>query len=307
MNICVICVEKDDYAPKRIIEAGINRGHSMYLTSWMNLTINIENRNIYIGDDARSLSEFDAIITRSPNFTVRKNRAKIKKNLETLLRLIIVSSAERGIPVLNDNFFLKYQSLDKLAQQFFFSKNNLPGIPTYYFSHPETLPQKKDHPFPCIVKLAQGSLGKGVFKAMNLKNLQNLIQKSNVTGKPLIFQKYFKIKWDYRVLVIGGKALGVMKRTAKKGEWRTNFSLGGIVAPANGKNIHNIKKLAEITAQKMELDYVGVDILESEKKIHLIEVNPLAQFGGFEKAFKDINVAEKIIQLIEQRIHKIKK
>ncbi len=307
MKICVICVEKNDYAPKRIIEEGKKAGHKMYLTRWLDLAINLRKGRLLIGDQKYSLEKFDAIIPRSPNFIIRKNGKKTRSGLGTLLRLIIIYSKARKIPVLNEDFFLSYPSLDKLAQQFFFFKNNLPGIPTKYFSSSNFFSQENIFDFPFVAKTAQGSLGSGVFKISNFSDLLKITKKNKSTGKLLIFQKYFKIKWDYRVLVLGGRAVGVMRRVAQGGEWRTNFSLGGKVFPYFGKNVKRIKKLAEATARKMKLDYVGVDILEAGKNLHLIEVNSLAQYEGFEKSFDKINVAGKIIKLIEKKVKEVRK
>ena len=91
-----------------------------------------------------------------------------------------------------------------------------------------------------------------------------------------------------------------MKRSANKGEWRTNFSLGGNVE----KNESNkeMEKIALKTAKKMGFDYLGIDILKNKNKVHIIETNSLPQFGGFEKAFPEVNVAKEIIQLVESKV-----
>ena len=90
-----------------------------------------------------------------------------------------------------------------------------------------------------------------------------------------------------------------MKRTARSGEWRTNFSLGGATARAD--HAKTLESLALKAAKKMNLDYAGIDILEYKNKLHIIEINSFAQFKGFEIAFPDINVAAEIIKLVEKK------
>jgi RimK family alpha-L-glutamate ligase len=305
MKICIICVNKDDYAPRRILEEGKRSGHDMHITTWTDIVVSVNENEIFIGDKKRSLLEFDAIIPRSPNYSAKKNGRRIIKRLSTLLKLIIEFSKKRSIFVLNENYFTTYVSTDKLAQQFFIFSNNLPGIPSMYFSDIQKLRKEDNIRFPLVVKTAQGSLGSGVFKASTTKELSAFLKESDVTGKFFLFQKYLKINCDYRVLVIDKKAIGVIERKcSKKNEWRTNVSLGGNASKLIGGKSLKIKKLAENTAKKMSFDYVGVDILEHKGKLYIIEVNSLAQFRGFETAFPEINVGQKIISLVEKKVKK---
>lgn len=278
----------------------------MYMTTWRDIVISVNEKEIFIGDKNKSLLKFDAIIPRSPNYTnysAQNGSKRIIKRLSTLLKLIIEFSKNNGIFVLNEKYFTTYASIDKLTQQFFIFSHGLPGIPSKYFSGLDTL-RKKDAPnYPLVIKTAQGSLGTGVFKANSAKDISSFIEESDKTGKFFVFQKYLKINCDYRVLVVNKKAIGVMKRVAsKKDEWRTNVSLGGKAFRMPKEENFKIRKLAENTARKMSFDYVGVDILKHNGNLHIIEVNSLAQFRGFETAFPDINVAEKLIRLVESKV-----
>ncbi|MDO9231206.1 MAG: ATP-grasp domain-containing protein [bacterium] len=299
MKICVICVEKTDYAPKRIMQEGKKRGHEMYITSWLDVVVKVDKNKIYIGDNKKDFKQFDAIIPRSPSFSLTEKYKKNIKKLGTILKLIIEYSKDNNFIVLNDKYFTHYQSLDKLSQQYFFFKNNLPGIPTKYFSR---LPEKIS--FPIISKTAQGSLGSGVFMTKNQNDLKKIIEDSNTVGKNFIYQKYYPISYDYRILVVDKKAMGVMKRISSGNEWRTNVSLGGEAHKFDAPEAKKIKYLAEKVAKKMLFDYVGVDILEHQGNYHIIEVNSLAQFEGFEKAYSNMNVAGKLIEFVEKKMKK---
>jgi RimK family alpha-L-glutamate ligase len=307
MKICIICVNKTDYVPKRIFEEGKKMGHAMHLMTWLDIVVSINEKEIFLGDRHKSLSEFDAIIPRSPNYSAKRRGKKIVKRLSTLLKLIIEFSRNKNIFVLNEKYFTTYASIDKLAQQFFIFSNGLPGIPSKYFSALDRLRKKDTLEYPLVVKTAQGSLGTGVFRVTSQKSISVFLEESNATGKFFLFQKYLKIGCDYRVLVIDKKAIGVIKRTtSSKNEWRTNVSLGGNARKVEKKEGFAIEKLAEKVASKMSFDYVGVDILKHNGRLHIIEVNSLAQFRGFEKAFPEINVGKKVIELAEKKVNAIR-
>jgi len=301
MKICIISVNKTDYAPKRFYEEGLKRGHEMYLTTWLDLYVDVKKGSLYIGDKKKNLNYFDAIIPRSPHFKKKVGDKFISKRLTTIFKLIIEYAKDKKIFLLNDKFFSSYQSLDKLAQQYFLFKNNLSGIPSLHFSQSFKLNSKNKFDFPVVAKVAQGSLGTGVFKLENETELKTFINKNDKTGTFYLIQKYYPIDCDYRVLVLNKKALGVMKRIPKEGEWRTNVSQGGSAEKVNQTESIRIKKLAEAVAKKMSFDYVGVDILKHKNKLYVIEVNSLAQFKGFEKAFPEVNVAKELIKLVESK------
>lgn len=300
MKICVIAVNKTDYAPQRLIQEGLKRGHEMYLTTWNSLHVNIGDLELYIGDLNKNILDFDAILPRSPRFTIQKNGEKTAYRLGTILRLIIQIAKKEKIFVLNSNFFSSYQSIDKVAQQFLLKENNIPGLDTCFATSVASNSIYRNFGFPLVVKTVQGSLGKGVFKVHNKKELDRLVQSHTAKGSSLLFQKYYKITADYRVLVIGKKAIGAIKRSATGEEWRTNVSLGGVPTPVSTGERKKLYTLAQQVAHKAGLDYAGIDILQDEKVFRVIEINSLAQFQGFEKVLQNINVAEAIIKLAEK-------
>lgn len=306
MKVCIICLKETDYAPRRIYEELIKHGHEAYLMTWMDLGIYIARGVLYIGDGKKSLNYFDAIIPRSPQFSKIERGKVIIKRLRGILDLIIEYAKKRGIFVLNSSYFESYQSNDKLAQQFYIFQHGLPGIESGYFSRIKGA-DKRLLKFPIIAKTVQGSLGKGVFKLNNSNSLKKIISENNHKGRTMMFQKYHKIKSDFRCLVIGGKAVGVMERIAQGKEWRTNVSLGGVAKKIIGARALKVAHLAEKTAKAMNLDYVGVDILEENKKLYIIETNSLAQFRGFESVFKETNVAEELVKMVEKKVKKMKK
>ncbi|MDG5776038.1 RimK family alpha-L-glutamate ligase [Haloarculaceae archaeon H-GB1-1] len=89
---------------------------------------------------------------------------------------------------------------------------------------------------------------------------------------------------DLRVYVVGGKVIGAMNRYAPEGEWRTNVALGGEVEDATDGLSQEVRSIAERATEAIGLDYAGVDIVEGEEGLYVLEVNPTAGFRGLFKA-----------------------
>jgi len=104
---------------------------------------------------------------------------------------------------------------------------------------------------------------------------------------------------DLRVLVIGGKVIGAMKRTAPEGDFRANITAGG-----TGENFsvtEEIDFIARETAKVLGLDIAGVDLLFDENGFRVCEANSNPGFLGFEK-YCSIDVADLLTEYIKFKI-----
>ena len=141
--------------------------------------------------------------------------------------------------------------------------------------------------FPIIIKGSGGDRGTRVFKADNLEELENLVRdlrKSETEGgKRYMLQEFIPNDGDYRVLVLGEKVLGVMKRSSQsEDEFKNNYSAGGKVEVADLPE--EIKQLAIRAAKVCGLAVAGVDVAFRDndlKKPVIWEVNKGPQFKGF--------------------------
>lgn len=89
---------------------------------------------------------------------------------------------------------------------------------------------------------------------------------------------------DLRLYVVGGECLGVMRRHAPEGEWRTNVAQGGRVRDATGDVPDRVVDIAVEAADALGLDIAGVDIIEGVEDWYILEVNVTAGFKGFFQA-----------------------
>lgn len=135
--------------------------------------------------------------------------------------------------------------------------------------------------YPVIVKESYGSLGKGVYKADNRAELEELCEKLKCT--PHLFQRFISSSAgrDIRVIVIGGKAVAAMQRKSVT-DFRSNLELGGTAKPVEIDE--SLRDICELTAKILSLDYCGIDVLYGENGGYLVcEVNSNAFFGGIER------------------------
>lgn len=156
--------------------------------------------------------------------------------------------------------------------------------------------------FPLVVKKSYGSFGAGVQLVHGMPELKKIAQES--LYQPHCYQQYIASSAgrDIRVVVVGGKTVAAMERVAQAGEFRSNIELGG-----TGRRIEleeDYQRTAELVAQKLELDYCGVDLLETEEGPVVCEVNSNAFFEGLEKT-TGYNVAaayaEHIVETMRKR------
>ncbi|MFB6295947.1 MAG: RimK/LysX family protein [Halobacteriales archaeon] len=89
---------------------------------------------------------------------------------------------------------------------------------------------------------------------------------------------------DRRVYVVGDEIQGAMTRHAPEGDWRTNVALGGDVEDATADLTADAREMALGAADALDLDYAGVDLIETADGWSVLEVNPTAGFKGLFEA-----------------------
>ena len=229
----------------------------------------------------------------------------------------------KGIFCSNHSGYLGWARMGKIAQHGVFIINSIPVVPTRIFYTKDEVRQEimatgevAHFGWPLIVKHDRGFQGKSVRKFDTAKMALEWVNKMDEVNLGMfLWQKWLPTKWDLRVIVLGGKAIGAMKRSAVGKEFRSNFSLGGMVE--KWRLSEEDARLAEKVAHVCGLDYAGVDIMKNPKnpskspldkgdfqeedyESFVLEVNRQCQYQGFEKA-TEINVAKLVVDML---IHK---
>ena len=159
---------------------------------------------------------------------------------------------------------------------------------------------------PVVVKLLESTQGKGVVLAENRKAATALVDAFRGLDAHFLVQEFVKeaAGSDLRCLVVDGKVVGSMIRTAQPGEFRSNIHQGG-----SAKSVRLTKderKSAVKAAKILNLNVAGVDILRSHSGPKILEVNSSPGLKGIEQATgKDI--AGSIIECIESNVRTVHK
>jgi len=206
---------------------------------------------------------------------------------------IFINSGYYTNPLLSNKFF----------QMNICAENNIPVPKTLSLkiANPESFELiVNDIGQPFIIKPSHGAKGQGVNIIKNKEDYNKFIEKRS-TFKNLI-QEYIPNDGDYRVITVGHKAIGIFKRIPKKGDFRSNISLGG-----HGENVTDeslkpkLFNFAQKASKILNIEIGGFDFIRSkvDGQLYMIETNSIPQWEGFSKT-TGINVAGKILDYFEQ-------
>lgn len=189
---------------------------------------------------------------------------------------------------------------DKLMTQITLEKEEIPMPKTYVaatlLSAKNTLEKMS---FPIIIKIPQGTQGKGVMYAESYAAASSMLDTLENLKQPFLLQEYIETgNTDLRLIVVGDKVVASMKRKGRLDEKRANIHAGG-VGEAFSPDSHT-KSIAIKSAKAVGAEIVGIDILESSKGPKVIEANISPGLQGITKA-TGIDVADKIAEYLYQR------
>ncbi len=248
-----------------------------------------------LGVETEIVRNSPALVQREGDFCVYLDKDKyMARLLERRLRLFNRAEAIE----LCDDKLLTYLALGDLPQP-----ETVPSLLCYTENAAPSealLESAEALGYPLVVKECFGSLGRQVYLARDRGEL--LALSARLLHKPHLYQKFIaeSAGQDLRVIVIGGKAVAAMKRTAAA-DFRSNAELGGkgeAVVP-DGR----AAALAEEAAKRLHLDYCGVDLLCGKDGYLVCEVNSNAFFGTLETV-TNINVAALYARHIYNEIYK---
>ncbi len=296
LKIGVLASNPELYSNHRLIEAGEERGHEMVF-------LNI--RQCYMKLDAETpeihyrggtiLNDLDAVIPRiRPSITFYG--CALTRHFESI-----------GVYTQNTAAAIT-ASRDKLYSLQLLQQHGLDIPTTGFASSPNETTDliQMVGGAPLIVKLLEGTQGRGVVLAETDKAAESVINAIKSLRANLLVQEFVSEAQgkDLRCFVIDGKVVASIQRTAAPGEFRANIHQGGTASIV--RITSDERKLAIKAAKTMGLKVAGVDIIRSSRGPLLLEVNSSPGLEGIEYATgKD--VAGAMIAEIEKRLSKRRK
>jgi RimK family alpha-L-glutamate ligase len=285
MELAIFTTCTKAYAPGRLKEEAGKAGLTATVIGYRDLHFRLNDNGVEIKYHGSELPRFETAIFRGGTcltFAPQRN-------------ILIGCQEKTGTRIINRESCLRWPVLDKLTQHFIFSQANLPVISTEFLGNKSELKEGINGKT-VIVKSIEGSRGRQVYKISDSRGMEEVLSKYRANR--LIVQPFLSTGEDIRVVVVGGKAIGAMRRTARPGTYLTSYSAGGIVQNYDLNRDAEAEELAIKVAGAAETDFGGIDLMRDETgRWRVLEINRDCQFKGFEKV-TGVNVAKAVIDYL---------
>jgi ribosomal protein S6--L-glutamate ligase len=288
MKIGILSRKSSLYSTQALKQAGEARGHNVHVIDYLRCYMNITSHNPQVLYGGRALEGYDAIIPR------------IAASYTFYGTAVVRQFEMMGVFPVNESQAIT-RSRDKLRCLQLLSRKGI-GLPVTGFAH-----STKDIEglvnvcggAPLVIKLLEGTQGIGVVLAETRKAAESVIEAFRGLDANILVQEFIKEAGgsDIRCLVVGGKVVAAMQRTAAPGEFRSNLHRGGTASKI--KITPEERSTAVRSAKALGLSVAGVDLLRSNHGPVVIEVNSSPGLEGIETATQ-VKVAEKIVEFIEE-------
>ena len=292
MRIAVLSRNPKLYSTSRLVEAARARGHELDVIDPIGCVLVISRYTHKMYARGREVRGYDVVIPR------------IGASITDYGLAVLTYFERAGVPSVNSGVAVS-RSRDKLRALQYLSAHDV-GIPrTVMARTPDSIRAAVDSVggTPVIIKLLQGTQGVGVMIAESPEAVESMMDTLWGLGQNIILQEFVAESKgrDLRAIVVGGELVAAMRRTARKGEFRSNLHRGGA-----GQRIElepDYARAALDAARIMGLGVAGVDMLESNSGPRVIEVNSSPGLRGVERA-TGIDVAARIIAHAERLVQR---
>jgi tetrahydromethanopterin:alpha-L-glutamate ligase len=208
---------------------------------------------------------------------------------------------EFGVPVYNDARAIE-RSVDKSMTSVLLHAASIPTPPTWAIESAveaqRVVMREGAAGHALVLKPLFGSQGKGLQLVGAVDGVHHALPPLDAGYGGLAYLQRFvpplqSPGFDWRVLVVGGRALIAMRRISE--HWVHNLAQGArcVAAPLSPP----LARLAEDAARALDLDYAGVDILpaaDAAQPLQVIEVNGIAAWAGLQRV-TGFNIARVLV------------
>lgn len=290
MRIIILSRDRKLYSTRSLVEAAVKRGHDVRVIDHLRCFMDITSLKptIHYGVEEFTSNDVDAVIPRI-GASVTFYGTAVVRQFEMM-----------GVYCVNESVALS-RSRDKLRSLQLLSRKGI-GLPTTtyaYYPHDIDSVINEVGGAPLVIKLLEGTQGKGVVLAETKKAAESVIQAFMQIGANILVQEFVKEAggMDIRCFVIGEKVVAAMQRKAPQGEFRSNLHQGGSASLI--KITPQERQIAINSAKIMGLNVCGVDLIRSDRGPLVMEVNSSPGLEGIETATgKDI--AGMIVEFTEK-------
>jgi RimK family alpha-L-glutamate ligase len=292
MHLGIIYHENvNNWATKSLIEAMEAKGHRVKPFRLPEVAAEIPHK--FTSLEGEDISELAGVIARTIGFGTGD---------QITFRISLLEHFEdAGIYVMNPAYSFR-RAKDKYATLTALHKAGIKVPRTYIGENLEAAIDFVEEVGDVIVKPLIGARGLGAIRAEHKELTYRAMKFIHQLGQVLYVQEYVaKPERDIRAFVIGDQLIGAMYRYLPEGEtseFRTNVHVGGKAELTELD--HEYKECAIKTAEVMNLDYTGVDIIESEDGPCVLEANAAPSWSALSRV-TGLDVAGMIVDRLIER------
>jgi RimK family alpha-L-glutamate ligase len=286
----ILWLESGDlYTVRRGVEAGNQLGVQVDSLEMFDISFKTTLDSVGIFSASNDLViTYDAVIVRSfmPYISEALTVARIFN--------------EAGKIVVDKSLTEEGYAMSKMHDYLVLARNGIPVPQTWQVYDPNEVEALANLiGYPCILKGIHGSEGRHVHLVKDTNQLRRKMWQYRC-GE-LLLQEYLPAEVDYRVMVIGYKALPLLvSRKPQAGEFRTNFEFNEEVTPIPAERFPELTRIAEDAARILKREFAGVDIRYGGDIPLILEVNRRPGFKGFEAA-TSLDVAGEFIKYVSSK------
>ena len=216
-------------------------------------------------------------------------------------RLDLMSAIEEyGIRLMNSRESLEIAS-DKFLTSIFLEQYKIPTPRTIICEDTtDALEAYDELGGDIVLKPLFGSKGIGITRINDKAFAENVIYSLGQLNTVFYLQEFIEHhNRDIRVLVLGNNAIAGMYRISNN--WKTNVHAGARVEAI--ELTKEIEELAIRAAIMTKTEIAGVDLIETEQGLKVLEVNSIPGFTGLQK-ITNFNIAEEIVSYFLKNVIK---
>jgi ribosomal protein S6--L-glutamate ligase len=292
MKIAILSRKPSLYSTSRLIEACRQRDAEVTVLDPLHCVVKVSKKRPEVFHENERITGLDGVVPR------------IGASI-TFYGLAVLRQFEMmGVFPANESQAIA-RSRDKLRSLQLLSRHDI-GIPPTAFAR-----RREDVRFairkvggtPVVLKLLEGTQGMGVILAESVKSAESVLDAMHSLRQNILIQNFIEEAEgrDYRAIVVGGRVVAAMMRSAGEGEFRSNLHRGG---KARGVELDSAyAETAVRAADVLGLNIAGVDLLPSPDGPMVLEVNSSPGLEGIEGA-TGVDVAGAMIDFVVENAHR---
>jgi ribosomal protein S6--L-glutamate ligase len=292
MKIAILSRKATLYSTSRLIEACRQRSADVTVIDPLHCVVKLSKKRPEVFHNGERVTGLDGVVPR------------IGASI-TFYGLAVLRQFEMmGVFPANESQAIS-QSRDKLSSLQLLSRHDIGIPPTAFAQRREDIRSaiRKVGGTPVILKLMEGTQGKGVILAESVKSAESVLDAMSTLRQNILIQAFIEEAGgtDYRAIVVGGRVVAAMSRHAPEGDFRSNLHRGGT---AEGVELEPAyAEMAVHAAEVLGLNIAGVDMIPSKEGPMVLEVNSSPGLEGIEGA-TGVDVAGAMIDFVVSNAHR---